>query len=233
MLFGYRVHVTAPGPRRMRATTEKGAYFLDEQPLSALRCMVPGWFPRVNEIFHKIGSHNLLATPSRAMLDDERMRPLIDRYLHGANGVGAEERAAVFRLAWDFVGSELGNRNELYERYYFGSAPRHFQMAHLSGDRTRANRAGRADAEAARIAENGISRSAVDPKRGEYVPLEAWLPYDYLPAVLKTQLKLPTRNRIGRKIPILFSTGAIRSYLPSLAWSVCLLASPFSIHLRR
>ncbi|MCP5069463.1 MAG: 4-hydroxyphenylacetate 3-hydroxylase, partial [bacterium] len=118
----------------------EGAYFLDDAPLSALRCMVPGWFPRVNEIFHKIGSHNLLATPSRAMLDDERMRPLIDRYLHGANGVGAEERAAVFRLAWDFVGSELGNRNELYERYYFGSAPRHFQMAHLSGDRTRADR---------------------------------------------------------------------------------------------
>jgi len=118
----------------------EGAYFLDDGPLSALRCLVPGWFPRVNEIFHKIGSHNLLATPSRAMLDDERVRPLIDRYLHGANGVDAEERAAVFRLAWDFVGSELGNRNELYERYYFGSAPRHLQLAHLSGDRTRANR---------------------------------------------------------------------------------------------
>ena len=35
------------------------------------------------------------------------LRPLIDEFLHGANGVDAEERAAVFRLAWDFVGSSL------------------------------------------------------------------------------------------------------------------------------
>jgi hypothetical protein len=33
------------------------------------------------------------------------------------------------------------------------------------------------------------------PERGEYAPFEAWLSYVYLPVVLRTQLKLPSRNR--------------------------------------
>ncbi|MAE95913.1 MAG: 4-hydroxyphenylacetate 3-hydroxylase [Deltaproteobacteria bacterium] len=117
----------------------EGAWFPDGRPFVPLRALVPQWFPRVNEIFHLIGSHNLLAAPSRAQLDDPTMRPLLDRYLHGAHEVDAEERAAVFRLAWDFVGSELGSRNELYERYYFGSGARHIGLAHLAGDRARAD----------------------------------------------------------------------------------------------
>ena len=87
------------------------------------RCS-PTWFPRVAEIITLIGSHNLLATPSRRQLDDAALRPLIDEFLHGANGVDAEERAALFRLAWDFVGSGLAGRNLLYERFYLTSASR-------------------------------------------------------------------------------------------------------------
>jgi 4-hydroxyphenylacetate 3-monooxygenase oxygenase component len=117
----------------------EGAWFPDGRPFVPLRALMPRWFPRVNEIFHLIGSHNLLAAPSRAQLDHDETRVLLDRYLHGANEVSAEERAAVFRLAWDFVGSELGSRNELYERYYFGSGPRHMALAHIAGDRTRAD----------------------------------------------------------------------------------------------
>ncbi len=117
----------------------EGTWFLDDAPLAPMRALLPRWFPRVTEIFHLIGSHNLLATPSRAQLDDERLRPLIDRYLHGANGVSADDRAALFRLAWDFVSTELGARGELYERYYFGSGARHVQLNHLIGDRTRAD----------------------------------------------------------------------------------------------
>ena len=42
------------------------------------------------------------------MLDDAELRPLIDEFLHGANDVDAERRAAIYRLAWDFIGSGLG-----------------------------------------------------------------------------------------------------------------------------
>jgi aromatic ring hydroxylase len=94
----------------------------------------------VAEIITLIGSHNLLATPTRAQLDDAELRPLLDEFLHGANGVDAESRAALFRLAWDFVGSGLGARNLLYERFYLTSASRNRIMAHTGNtDRSRAH----------------------------------------------------------------------------------------------
>jgi aromatic ring hydroxylase len=93
----------------------------------------------VNEILLLIGSHNLLATPSRRELDDARLRPLLDEFLHGAKDTGTEERAALFRLAWDFVGSSLAGRNVLYERFYLTSAARNRIMNHLrNADRSRA-----------------------------------------------------------------------------------------------
>ena len=93
--------------------------------------MLATWFPRVNDILITIGSHNLLAAPSRAMLADAHLRPLIDEFLHGANDIDAEDRAAVYRLAWDFVGSNLGSRNDLYERNYLASARTNRTGAHM------------------------------------------------------------------------------------------------------
>ena len=116
-----------------------GYWFPIDRPYQPLRAWVPKWMPRVGEIMQVIGSHNLLAAPSRGQLDDETLRPLIDKYMHGANGVDAEARAAVFRLAWDFCGTALAARNELYERYYFGSAPRHMTLLHARAKRERAD----------------------------------------------------------------------------------------------
>jgi 4-hydroxyphenylacetate 3-monooxygenase len=87
-----------------------------------MRSMLAVWYPRVREILMLIGSHNLLATPSKAMFEDARLRPLIEEFVHGANDMDAERRASIYRLAWDFIGSGLGSRNELYERNYLGSA---------------------------------------------------------------------------------------------------------------
>ena len=87
-----------------------------------MRSLLAVWYPRVREILMLIGSHNLLATPSKAMFADARLRPLIDEFVHGANDVDAERRARIYRLAWDFIGSGLASRNELYERNYLGSA---------------------------------------------------------------------------------------------------------------
>ena len=116
----------------------EGVWFPDGRPLHPMRAQLAVWFPRVNEILIAIGSHNLLATPSRAMLDDGRLRPLIEEFLHGANGVGAERRAALYRLAWDFVGSNLGARNDLYERNYLASARTNRIGAYMIySDRTR------------------------------------------------------------------------------------------------
>ncbi|MDR3500176.1 MAG: 4-hydroxyphenylacetate 3-hydroxylase N-terminal domain-containing protein [Parvibaculum sp.] len=117
-----------------------GAWFPHGAPLSALRATLPFWFPRVNEIIRLIGSHNLLAAPTVAQFNDPTLRPLIDRYMRGAGDVTAEERARIFRLAWDFTGSALASRGEQYERFYLASGARNQQVVHLTGDRGRANR---------------------------------------------------------------------------------------------
>lgn len=115
-----------------------GVWFPNGAVLEPMRAMLAVWMPRVAEIITLIGSHNLLTTPSRAQLDDPKLRPLIDEMLSGADGVAADERAAVFRLAWDFVGSSLGGRGFLYERFYLTSAARNKQMLHSRFfDRTR------------------------------------------------------------------------------------------------
>lgn len=117
-----------------------GAWFPKYEPLAALRAALPLWFPRVNEIIRLIGSHNVLAAPTRAQLDDPELRPLIDRYLRGAKDVTAEDRARLFRLAWDFTGSALGSRNEQYERFYLGSSARCYDAAQTIPAQDRARR---------------------------------------------------------------------------------------------
>ena len=120
---------------------DDGVWLPDGNVLEPMRALLATWFPRVQEILTLIGSHDLLATPSRSQLDDEELRPLIDELLHGADGTSAEDRAALFRLAWDFIGSSLAGRGFLYERFYLTSATRNRQALHLrSFDRTRANR---------------------------------------------------------------------------------------------
>jgi 4-hydroxyphenylacetate 3-monooxygenase len=117
-----------------------GVWFPNGGPLAALRAALPTWFPRVAEIITLIGSHNLLAAPTQAELADPKLRPLIEKYLHGAGEMGAEERARVFRLAWDFVGSALASRNELYERFYLASGARNYQLAQALAPKDRALR---------------------------------------------------------------------------------------------
>ncbi|HCX68414.1 4-hydroxyphenylacetate 3-hydroxylase N-terminal domain-containing protein [Parvibaculum sp.] len=117
-----------------------GVWFPNGAPLTALKATLPTWFPRVNEIIRLLGSHNLLATPSAAQLANPELRPLIDRYMHGANGMDAETRARIFRLAWDFAGSALASRGEQYERFYLSSGQRNQQLAHIIADRTRADK---------------------------------------------------------------------------------------------
>jgi 4-hydroxyphenylacetate 3-monooxygenase len=117
---------------------EDGVWFPDGAALEPMRSMLPVWMPRVAEIIILIGSHNLLTAPSRAQLDDPKLRPLIDEMMGGADGATADERAAVFRMGWDLVGSSLGGRGFLYERFYLTSAARNKQMLHSRFfDRTR------------------------------------------------------------------------------------------------
>lgn len=137
-LFGY-----AELARAAIATAEaearhwgNGVWFPNGAPLNQLKQFMPVWMPRVNEILRLIGSHNLLATPTKSQIDDPALAPLIAKYLQGAE-IGAEERIRVFRLAWDFAASALGGRGEQYERFYLASAARNRVQSHLLAPKER------------------------------------------------------------------------------------------------
>jgi 4-hydroxyphenylacetate 3-monooxygenase len=107
----------------LNATTwEGGGVYPEARALHPLRALLPDWFTRVNEIFKTVGSHNFLAAMSASALHDPRLSALANEFQPGANGMSAEERSALYRTAWDFMGSLLGARNELYERNYLMSA---------------------------------------------------------------------------------------------------------------
>jgi aromatic ring hydroxylase len=108
-----------------------GAFFCDDKPLRAIRGLMPAWMIRANEIIKSLGAHHMLATPSLAALDNPEIAPLIERYMPGAKGIGAKERAQVFRAAWDFAGSGLGGRMEHYERFYLASQAKNFTREHM------------------------------------------------------------------------------------------------------
>ncbi|MHA4869921.1 4-hydroxyphenylacetate 3-hydroxylase N-terminal domain-containing protein [Duganella sp. PWIR1] len=108
-----------------------GTWFMDDSATRATRAFLPVWMVRANEIIINLGSHNLLATPSIAAFGNPKLSALIEQYMPGAGGCSAQERARIFRTAWDFVGSGLGSRNALYERFYLGSSFRAMSTDHM------------------------------------------------------------------------------------------------------
>ncbi|MFZ0382347.1 MAG: 4-hydroxyphenylacetate 3-hydroxylase N-terminal domain-containing protein [Solirubrobacteraceae bacterium] len=106
----------------------------DERPFVALRGEMPKWLPRVNELLQLIGGGGFMATPSRADLQGP-LHDEIEQYFQAA-GAGAERRIRLFRLAWDFLGSELGGRGELYERFYLSDSWRMTALAYSIADKS-------------------------------------------------------------------------------------------------
>ncbi len=108
----------------------------DQRSLVALRGLVPKWMPRALELIQLVGGGGFMATPSRADWDGPRHDDIV-KYFQARNA-GAERKIRAFRLAWDFVGSALGGRGELYERFYLQDAFRMTALAYLLADKEQA-----------------------------------------------------------------------------------------------
>jgi 4-hydroxyphenylacetate 3-monooxygenase oxygenase component len=113
---------------------EGGVFYPDDRPFLALRGEMPKWLPRVNELLQLIGGGGFMATPSKADLEGP-LREQIDMYYQAA-GAEADRRIRLFRLAWDFLGSELGGRGELYERFYLSDSWRMTALAYTIADKS-------------------------------------------------------------------------------------------------
>ena len=75
-------------------------------------------YPRLIEIVQLLGSSSLMATPGEADFSNE-LAGDVEQYFQTVN-LSSKDRIALFRLAHDVAVSGFGNRQVLYERFFFG-----------------------------------------------------------------------------------------------------------------
>jgi 4-hydroxyphenylacetate 3-monooxygenase len=87
----------------------------------AYRTFMGVGYPRIKEILQQtLGSGLIYLNSHAADWKNPEIRPYLDRYLRGSNGIQAIDRVKLLKLLWDAAGTEFGGRHELYERNYGG-----------------------------------------------------------------------------------------------------------------
>ena len=88
----------------------------------AYRMFMATGYPRIKEIIEQDVASGLIYLPSGALdFKNAEIRPYLDKYVRGSNGVTAVDRVKLMKLLWDSIGTEFGGRHELYERNYSGN----------------------------------------------------------------------------------------------------------------
>lgn len=88
------------------------------RPLDTSRNLFPKMYPRLVELVQMLGSSSLMATPGEADLTND-IADDVAKYFQTVN-LQSEDRIALFRMAHDAAVSGFGNRQLLYERFFFG-----------------------------------------------------------------------------------------------------------------
>lgn len=84
--------------------------------------IAPQLYSRIKQVCETVVASGLIYLNSNtADLRNPELRPYLDRYLRGSNGLGVDDRSKIMKLLWDAIGTEFGGRHELYEWNYFGS----------------------------------------------------------------------------------------------------------------
>ncbi|WP_338450051.1 4-hydroxyphenylacetate 3-hydroxylase N-terminal domain-containing protein [Niallia oryzisoli] len=93
------------------------------------------FYPRALEILQQIGGGGFVQVPSKFEdffgVNSNHMH----HYFEGKT-VSAEKKVQLFKLAWDLIGSPLGSRHELYERFYAGDPVRAYAKQYCESDQT-------------------------------------------------------------------------------------------------
>jgi 4-hydroxyphenylacetate 3-monooxygenase oxygenase component len=98
--------------------SEHGTYRPALPPLQALRYHIPRFYERMVRLTQVLGAGGILANPTEADLRAE-IGADIHRYYRGADR-DAEAKIRLSKLAWDATGTQFGQRQLQYERYYAG-----------------------------------------------------------------------------------------------------------------
>ena len=95
-----------------------GTFHPQRTPLDTSRNLFPKLYPKLIETIQMLGSSSLMATPCEADFSGD-IAADVERYFQLTN-MASRDRVALFRLAHDVSVSGFGNRQVLYERFFFG-----------------------------------------------------------------------------------------------------------------
>jgi 4-hydroxyphenylacetate 3-monooxygenase len=77
---------------------------------------------RMLEIIRELTGAAMITLPSSHRdFENPDMKSDIERFMRSSTS-DAESRVAVMRMAWDFIGTELGSRHQQYEKFYGGAS---------------------------------------------------------------------------------------------------------------
>jgi 4-hydroxyphenylacetate 3-monooxygenase oxygenase component len=103
-----------------------GVWQVHQPSVAAANLKAARLYPRLVEIVQVLAGGGFFYAPTEADLANPDLRPLLDKYVKGRPGIDAEERIALFKLAWDVCGDGFGGRANQYAKFYSGDPIRNW-----------------------------------------------------------------------------------------------------------
>lgn len=113
---------------------ETGVLVPDLSYIDSARNIGTRFYPRAIEILQQVGGGGFVQAPSGVEDFYGPISGLMHLYFEGAT-VSAEKKVQLYKLAWDLIGSPLGARHELYERFYAGDPVRNYAAQYAGADK--------------------------------------------------------------------------------------------------
>jgi 4-hydroxyphenylacetate 3-monooxygenase len=114
---------------------ESGVFIPEITYIHTARNIGTRFYPKALETLQQIGGSGFIQVPSRFEDFFGVITNHMQHYFEGKT-VSAEKKVQLFKLAWDLIGSPLGSRHELYERFYAGDPVRAFAKQYSEADPT-------------------------------------------------------------------------------------------------
>ena len=114
------------GAEAMAAEQKNGVWSVHQPYLAAANLKAPRLYPRLVEVIQTLAAGGFFYAPTSADLDVPEIRGDLDKFVRGRPGVSADERIALFKLAWDATGDAFGSRMLQYAKFYSGDPIRNW-----------------------------------------------------------------------------------------------------------
>ncbi len=106
----------------MATVDENGVLWPSKTALYSVMALQSEINPRIIDKVRELTGAAMITVPSSLSdFENPEIADDIERFYQSAH-MDARSRVALMRLAWDFIGSELGNRHQQYEKFYGGAS---------------------------------------------------------------------------------------------------------------